>query len=515
MSNWTAGYAAEVDYTFGYFKELNPLNTRLALLDAGFQPPQGTTACELGFGQGLSIAIHAAGSKTQWYGTDYSPNQAGFAQSMAQSAGVLNQQAWLTDQSFAEFANRDDLPDFDFIGLHGIWTWVSDENRRILVDFIHRKLKVGGLLYISYNTQAGWAAMMPIRHLLNQHAKMMSPQGASPVARIMHAFDFTDKLLNLNPTYLKANPQIRAIFDQIKQQNPTYLAHEYFSADWKPFPFSEMAKELDQAKLEFACSANTLDQIDALNLSEAEEDLINTQQNSLFRETLRDLCTNQLFRKDYWIKGAQKLDQFEQMEQLFALRFVLIQLRSEVDLTVKGALGESQLNPATYEPILDFFADYQVKTFQQLVQAMAPQGIGFEKIMQALLILTAKDILHPAQTETEIEQARPKTRKLNAFLMKKSRGTDELVHLASPVTGGGIPIMGYEMLFMLALQFGHQQPRAMAEFAWGLIKQRGMQLFKQGKWLETDEDNIQELIGQVEFFMTEPYRLYQALGILD
>ena len=63
--------------------------------------------------------------------------------------------AQLFDQSFAEFCNRGDLPHFDFIGLHGIWSWISDENRAVIVDFVRRKLAVGGVLYVSYNTQPG------------------------------------------------------------------------------------------------------------------------------------------------------------------------------------------------------------------------------------------------------------------------------------------------------------------------------------------------------------------------
>jgi SAM-dependent methyltransferase len=66
----------------------------------------------------------------------------------------------LFDESFAEFASRD-LPEFDYIGLHGIWSWISDENRAVIVDFIRRKLKVGGVLYISYNTLPGWAPLPP------------------------------------------------------------------------------------------------------------------------------------------------------------------------------------------------------------------------------------------------------------------------------------------------------------------------------------------------------------------
>ena len=52
-------------------------------------------------------------------------------------------------QSFAEICHRTDLTDFSFIGVHGIWRWISDADRAVLVDFVRRKPRVGGVLYIS------------------------------------------------------------------------------------------------------------------------------------------------------------------------------------------------------------------------------------------------------------------------------------------------------------------------------------------------------------------------------
>jgi hypothetical protein len=40
MSDWTAGYVADVGYTFGYYTELNPLRLRLAFLNAGLAFPE-------------------------------------------------------------------------------------------------------------------------------------------------------------------------------------------------------------------------------------------------------------------------------------------------------------------------------------------------------------------------------------------------------------------------------------------------------------------------------------------
>jgi len=80
MTDWTAGYVADIGYTFGYYQELNPLRVKLAFLNAGLVCPEMGTACELGFGQGMSANLHAAASVTQWHGTDFNPAQAGFAQ---------------------------------------------------------------------------------------------------------------------------------------------------------------------------------------------------------------------------------------------------------------------------------------------------------------------------------------------------------------------------------------------------------------------------------------------------
>ncbi len=108
----------------------------------------------------MSANIHAAASASAWYATDFNPAQASFAQSLAKASGA---NAHLTDEAFADFCARTDLPNFDSIGLHGIWSWISDENRSVIADFIRRKLKVGGVLYISYNTQPGWAAFAPTK----------------------------------------------------------------------------------------------------------------------------------------------------------------------------------------------------------------------------------------------------------------------------------------------------------------------------------------------------------------
>jgi hypothetical protein len=70
MTDWTAGYVADIGYTFGYYQELNPLRARLAFLNAGLVPPNNGVHCELGYGQGMSANIHAAASGSVKKGSD-------------------------------------------------------------------------------------------------------------------------------------------------------------------------------------------------------------------------------------------------------------------------------------------------------------------------------------------------------------------------------------------------------------------------------------------------------------
>lgn len=510
MTDWTAGYVADIGYTYGYYPELNPLRVRLAFLNAGLVPPDMGTACELGFGQGISANLHAAASVIQWHGTDFNPSQAAFAQELASTAGAGAQ---LFDEAFDAFCNRPDLPAFDYIGLHGIWSWISDENRAVIVDFVRRRLKVGGVLYISYNTQPGWAAMVPMRDLLTQHAEVLGSDGVGIVHRIDSALAFVDQLLAVNPTYARANPQVTERIQKIKEQNRHYLAHEYFNRDWQPMAFAKMAQWLAPAKLQWGCSANYLDAIDAINLTAEQQALLASIPDAMFRQAVRDFCVNQQFRKDYWVKGARQLTPLDQAEALRAQRVMLIQPCTEVSLKVTGGLGEATLQEAVYNPILDLLADYKPKSLGQLEQALQASGISFSQIWQSIMVLSGSGALLAVQDDAYIAKAKKSTDRINALLMHKARSNNELHYLASPVTGGGITASRFHQLFLLAKTQGRKQPQDWASFVWSILAMQGQCLVKEGRTLQAPEENLAELQRQALEFAEKWLPIFKALQI--
>ncbi|MFC7517198.1 class I SAM-dependent methyltransferase [Herbaspirillum sp. GCM10030257] len=510
MSDWTAGYVADIGYTYGYYSELNPLHLRFAFLSAGLAEPNVRVACELGFGQGLSANIHAAASITKWYGTDFNPSQAAFAQELAQVSGS---NAQLFDEGFAEFCARSDLPDFDYIGLHGIWSWISDENRKTIVDFLRRKLKVGGVLYISYNTQPGWAAMVPMRHLLTEHAEIMAAPGRGIVSRVDAAMDFAGKLLATNPLYARANPQVVERIAKMKEQNRNYLAHEYFNRDWHPMPFAEMAEWLAPAKLDFACSAHYLSHVDVVNLTEEQQTFLKEIPDVMFRESVRDFMVNQQFRKDYWVKGARTLSALDRIEHIRQQRVILVVSRADVSLKTKGALGEAKMSEAVYSPILDTLAGHSILTVGQIEQEVASRGISLGQVVEALMLLTHMGVLTAVQDAESINKAKPHVDKLNLYLMSKARSSNEISYLASAVNGGGIALGRFQQLFILAIRLGKTEPAELASFVWNILSAQGQKIVKEGKTLETVEDNLAELTAQATTFTKQQLPILKALQV--
>ena len=510
MDDWTQGYVADIGYTLGYYRELNPLRIPLLLLCAGVAPPEIDAACELGFGQGLSLNIHAAASEAQWYGTDFNPAQAAYARSLGVTSGS---DARLFDDSFAEFCARPDLPDFGYIGLHGIWSWISDDNRRIIVDFVRRKLKVGGILYISYNTQPGWAAMIPMRRLLAEHISVMSARGGSWASRIDAALDFAGSLMEADPIFTRVNPSVGERIKALKDQDRRYLAHEYFNRDWLPVSFSEMSEWLSSAKLTYVCSASYLDNIDSLNLTPAQQSVLMNISDPTFRESVRDFMVNQQFRRDYWVRGARRLTTFEQNEALRQQKVVLTKSRTAITPDVVGSLGSATISDAVYGPILDAVADQRPKTLGEIEQRVRGAKINVAQLREAVLILTGKDDLAPARDDDGQDRVKLKSDNLNYLMMNQARGSAEVGFLASPVTGGGVPVPRFHQLFLLARRQGCRTPEEWPQAVWQILQSNGELLVKDGKPLQTPEENLAELGVQARDFAEKQLPTLEALRI--
>ncbi len=97
--------------------------------------------------------------------------------------------------------------------------------------------------------------------------------------------------------------------------------------------------------------------------------------------------------------------------------------------------------------------------------------------------------------------------------MLKARSSNELNYLASPITGGGITVPRFHQLFLLAKQPGHKQPKDWASYVWSVLALQNQRLLKEGKTLETPEDNLAELTAQATEFAEKRLPILKALQL--
>ncbi len=507
--SWTSGYVTEVGYQWGYFPELNPMRAKIALPCSGIACPEIKHACELGFGQGVSLNMHAAGSEAEWHGNDFNPSHAIAARELAEHSGAMVR---ATDQSFAEFRRREDLPQFDYIGIHGVWSWISHENRREIVDFIKAKLKVGGVLYVSYNVYPGQAGFIPLRNLMMEYLDRISPSGKGMTARIDETLEFAEQMIESKPVYAKHYPAAVKRLADAKTQNRNYLAHEFFNRDWHPMSFLDMSRWLDEAKLGYACSANLLEQLPSLTTTQEQREFLESVPDQMLRHQIVDFMINQQFRRDYWVKGARRLSTAEQMKTFNDLSVVLIRHADDASLTMKGPIGEVNLNEEIHKPLLDFLCGNKVRSIGEIIRKLQSDKYTTVNLLQALLILMGDNQLAPANSNPSAK-IRKQCERLNRFIRNRSRDVDEINFQASPVTGGGIAAGRIVQLFMLALEDKAGTDEELARFAWQCLSARNQRLAQDGKPLETEAENLAELKKRAGEFLNKTRPVFSALGI--
>lgn len=501
-TGWSEGYVSDISYTHGFYRELAPVHIHYAgLLRRLHTPAPGAALafCELGCGQGYTTNVLAAANPhIQFVANDFNPSQISGAAGLARDAGLNNVR--FLDDSFAEMVERSDLPQFDVIVLHGIYSWISTENRLHIVEFIRRRLKVGGIVYISYNAMPGWAASMPLRRLLVDEAERHN--GAPILERIDLALKFASELSTGNANYFRANPSVSERLSRLSGQPRRYLAHEYFNKDWTPFYFADVAKELSAAKLDWAYSANIMDGIPMMSLSPEHQKILAGIQSPAYRESLRDYLINQQFRKDIFAKGQQELRPQEAEQYLMSLRYVLITPRLKVSLQAQTTAGNIQLQEAVYGAVLDGFAEGPVRGYD-MIDAMRAKGLQAPQVTQALGVLSALGHVIPLLPPEGQDIRREVSTRFNAEIMRRAEHSGDLAVLASPVSGTGMSLDRIPILFLSALR----QNMDPVDYTHQVLERAGQRLLRDGKPLPSAEESRVELLNI--------YRDFADFGLLS
>ncbi len=508
MPDWNQGYTTEIDYTHGFYRELTPSILTTAALARGYAPPrfdEPLTYCELGCGYGYTTNVLAAANPgVEFYATDFNPTHIAHARRLAREGELEN--VHFSDAAFADYIDDPTLPDFDFVTLHGIYSWVTLENRAVIIDFLRRKLKPGGYVYISYNCEPGWSAAAPLRRLMYEHGKT---SGGGVLQRVDKALAFIQQLNEAKVRYFAGVTGMTERIEGLGKHNRQYVAHEYFNREWRPLYFADAVEELGAAKLSWAGSVHLLDHIDAANYTAEHRALLTQVGDPVLQETLRDYMTMQTFRRDLFGKGLATLSTPAIQQAWSETRLALTQPWPGFDLKIKGALGDAELQADSYKPILDQLAGGP-KTIAQLLQDKAVVAFGWTRLLEVLRVIIGAGWVQPCAHPKDDPKRTQKARTFNNAVMRRSIASIDYNVVASPVTGGGVNVDRFHQMFLLAQQEKHPDPPMRA---WEQIQAQGHALLRDGKPMEKAEDNIAELRTRYETFNSTVLPLLKQLGI--
>jgi SAM-dependent methyltransferase len=516
MAHWDDGYVTDVVYTSNFYREITPSWLAMTSLLLGHRPPdlaKPFSYADVGCGNGFTALIVAATCPhAEVWGFDFNPAHVEFASDLAARAGLSN--ARFVESSFADLEAMPDnaVPDFDIMVSHGVLSWVSPANRRHLVEAVTRRLRPGGLVYLSYNVTTGWTAMVPVRALMRMLA-VASPERTD--LAVPGVLDFVDRMKQAGALYFQANPGIESRLTDIRKQDPRYVAHEYLNQDWHPLMFADVASDMLEAKCRYIGSATLAENIDNVAVPPNVAPIVAEARDPYLRETLRDLGCSQSFRRDVYRKGIAPMPAAEQQGLVEDMAIAgLGQAVPEGGITFATPIGNVTGRPEVYQPLLSMLEAGPISV-RQVRQSPGFADRPLVELMQAFTLLVAGGYAHPVLPDGGTADGHEAARRLNLAIAEANRSAADLPRIAAPAIGSAVGGDILETLLVGELLAG--KPADVAALSNKLVSvlgRSGRSVQRDGKPV-TDQAEASRIVTEAVVTMLEKrVPLLRRLGVL-
>lgn len=392
-SDPSSGYLSDVTFPDRFHRELSPTWLNYASVLGGARPKElgrPFRYLDLGCGFAHSTVINAAAfPHAEFHACDFNPAHIEAAARRASRLGIGN--VAFHEASFDALLDRD-LPPFDFIVMHGIYSWVDAGVRRVIRQLLSRRLADAGLVYLSYNCQPGWAAEAPLRKLMLELAQAAD---GGIEARTGSAIAGMRKLGTPSLRYFRDNPAAAEALAALANDPLDYLAHEFLNGTWKIHYSVDVVDEMAEAGLAYAGSATLADNHPMLLIDRQAADAIAALPNARLRHLAEDFAVNRRFRRDVFVRGARAST--APAEALRHLDEIAIGCTTEIDrIDTRVTIPRGAIS---FQP--DFIADLRAllrhgaMRIGEIVAHLGAARRNSREIRQNLLFLVASGTLTP------------------------------------------------------------------------------------------------------------------------
>lgn len=457
------GYLNDQPWTFGYHYSLSPQYLNLALAFAGRDPLDINSYCELAFGHGVSLAIHAAANpKIRFAGTDFNPQHLKFARTLA---GDDVRNLSLHGLSFSKFFHSAQDGPFDVVAMTGTWSWVPEFEQRNILNFLQHAMRQAGIFCHDNMVLPGNSASSALRQILTAFATFAPPEEPGNPDRALPAVQKAIELMDTNPQFMNLFADSRETLELLSKETPHHLSHEYLNHTWTARYFIETARMMHEASLDFASSWSLSQSSNNLQFTKRQVQFLESIQDVVLREQVKDYMQCRSIRYDMWSRGNPHKFTRQVVQRLEDTRLIAAKPLKDFSWVASGSAGDFDLDRTAFGLVVEKLSQGEPASLGEL-KRLCGSLLADDDLIMLVAVLIDNTWVRIVQPDTsDIDTARAACRAVNSRIMSLQAQNHPIRALASPVTGSGIEVPPQHLGFLRARQAGASSPAEYAEFA--------------------------------------------------
>lgn len=216
---------------------INNLQAKAKMYGLTPAPIKGARVLELGASCGGNLIPQALYyPEATFTGIDLSGVQVQHGNEIIKSIGLTN--VTLLEKDILDI--DESFGTFDYIIVHGIWSWVPDIVKDKILNICNVNLSDNGIAYVSYNTYPGWKRLEQLRDIMLYSEKRAMDQN------LLERTLYTKNVLKMVADTMNSDERSRTQSDykinniqRVLNSNDYYVAHEYLETFNDPVYVSE------------------------------------------------------------------------------------------------------------------------------------------------------------------------------------------------------------------------------------------------------------------------------------
>ena len=438
-----SSYTVDLVYHAEFKSAQSPLSMYWTALAHGVSASPVTKAfvyCDLGCGDGNLLNMLACSyPHARFVGIDINPEHIRIARELAQRAG-------LTNVTFIEAAfdslQETECGEFDFISIHGTYSWLSSEIRESVRGFISRRLKPDGLFSIHYLALPGAAS----DDLVASYIRLFGESaGAQTATRFSTG---VQELRKIAPFALlfQGNRFVHDWLNEIDSLPADRLAHDFMNRQAPAFHFRDVCSEFGALGLNYLGSPRWVANLPEMRLSSAKwsayGELIKDRDRD-YQESVLDLVAHTQSRVDLYGHAVPQTDsKLKDATDLYLQR-----VRDQSDLEPRRTISSkcaADLTSELHDRILAL-CEKQAVPVPDLFEHRELTRFGSQEIERAVQQLLSKRFLYvlvarPVVTGYDSSRQYRLASRLNQIILEEQIASTASVYLASTVLGAALEI---------------------------------------------------------------------------